>query len=67
MTHPHGGVEVDTEAGLGWNYEAASPERGFLGANHSCVNRTCKHSKLQIHATNTAVGRSNLLHGSAVV
>jgi len=43
MTHPYGGVEVDTEAGLGLNYEAASRERRFLGAKNSCVNRTCKH------------------------
>ena len=59
MTHRHGGVEGDTEAGLGLNYEVPSPERGFLGAKIFCVNRICKHYKLQVHTTNSAVGRCN--------
>jgi hypothetical protein len=67
MTRRRGGVEEDSETGLGLNYRAAFRERGSLGAKNSCVNRICKHLKLQINTTNSAVGRSNLLLRSAGV
>ena len=43
MTHRSGSVEEDTETGLGWSFEAAFRERGFLGAKNSCVLRVWKH------------------------